>query len=69
MVLVCPICRETGIKSKVRFIGQEEPVVQLWDYDENGRIIEREINVLIECDRGHKTSARLKGELDKAKQI
>lgn len=66
--MICPICENEGKKSMVKFIGHK--LEQLpWDYDESGHIIEREINVRIECSNGHKTDARLRGVLDKAEQV
>lgn len=67
--MICPICKEEGQKSKVKFIGSKEDIEQLWDYDEQGHVIERQISVKIECDRGHQTNANLRGILDKAEQI
>lgn len=67
--MICPICKSEGMKSKVKFIGHREDVGALWDYDEQGNVIERQISVKIECDRGHKTDAQLRGLLDKAKQV
>lgn len=66
--MICPICEVEGKKSRVKFIGHqlEEPP---WDYDEEGVIIERQINVRIECSNGHRTDARLKGVLEKAEQV
>lgn len=68
MPMICPICQEQGQKSKVRFIGTKKEVEPLWDYDEEGRVIERIITVKIVCDRGHETDAKLMGHLDKAEQ-
>ena len=67
--MICPICKEEGMKSKVKFIGHKEDVGQLWDYDEQGNVIERAINVRIECDRGHQTDAQLRGLIDRAEQV
>lgn len=68
--LICPICKEQGLKSKVKFIGNNDKAIeQLWDYDEEGNVIERQISVTIECDRGHQTDAQLRGILEKAEQI
>lgn len=66
--MICPTCKEQGAKSKVKFIEQHEEE-QLWDYDEQGNVMERKIRVKIECDRGHQTYANLKGMLDKADQV
>lgn len=69
MPMICPICHEQGLKSKLKFIGQEKEPGPLWNYDEEGHVIERAINVRVECDRGHQTNAQLTGVLDKAKQL
>lgn len=67
--LVCPTCKDQGLKSKVRFVGDNRAIEPPWDYDEEGNIIERQIRVSIECDKGHITNALLRGILEKARQI
>jgi hypothetical protein len=66
--MICPVCQDQGKKSQVKFIGHRIADMP-WDYDEQGHVIERAINVRIECSEGHQTDARLKGILDKAEQI
>lgn len=64
----CPICEEEGKTSMVKFIGHHVAEMP-WDYDKEGNLMERVINVRIECSEGHQTDARLKGILDKAEQV
>lgn len=66
--MICPICEKEGKKSRVKFVGHKLDE-KLWDYDEDGNVIERAINVRIECSEGHQTDARLRGILDKAEQV
>ena len=67
ITMKCPICEKEGKTSRVKFIGHHLDEIP-WDYDEDGTLMERAINVRIECSEGHKTDAQLRGVLDKAQQ-
>lgn len=66
--MICRTCKEQGKKSMVKFIDHKT-IDQLWDFDNEGNMIERAVNVRIECSEGHQTDARVRGVLDKAEQV